>query len=116
MAGARGASVWASRCPRGPSDTSPHTRRSPLSELEEALLVGAGAGFSGLAFWDLPTPTLPTPYRRRSGRTFPTTRPGGHAALFWTNDEGFYVLDANVTASKLREIETLEEHEKILAT
>jgi len=63
------------------------------------LLVGAGAGFSGLAFWDLPTPTLPTPYRRRSGRTFPTTRPGGHAALFWTNDEGFYVLDANVTAS-----------------
>src|ERR1700686_2842194 len=26
-----------------------------LSEIEEALLVGAGAGFSGLALWDLPT-------------------------------------------------------------
>jgi hypothetical protein len=65
----------------------------PLNELEEAMLVGAGAGFSGLAFWDLPTPP---PYRRRSGRTFPTTRPGGHTALFLTNDEGFYVLEANV--------------------
>jgi hypothetical protein len=31
----------------------------PLTELEEALLVGAGAGFSGLAFWDLPTPPSP---------------------------------------------------------
>src|SRR6185437_10015734 len=42
-----------------------------LTELEEALLVGAGAGFTGLAFWDLPTPA---PYPRLSGRTFPTTR------------------------------------------
>jgi len=82
-----------------------------LSELEEALLIGAGAGFSGLAFWDLPTPA---PYPRRSGRTFPTTRAGGHTALFFTNDEGFYLLDANVTASKLREIETPDERQKIL--
>jgi hypothetical protein len=51
----------------------------PLTELEEALLVGAGAGFTGLAFWDLPTPP---PYPRLSGRTFPTTRAGGHTALF----------------------------------
>src|SRR3989440_9314525 len=82
-----------------------------LSEIEEALLVGAGAGFSGLALWDLPTPA---PYRRRSGRTFPTTRPGGQTALFFTNDEGFYVLDANVAASKLREIETPDERTKVL--
>src|SRR6516162_4147676 len=110
MAGARGGSVSASRCPRGPSATSPRTP-VPLSELEEALLVGAGAGFSGLAFWDLPTPPR---YRRRSGRTFPTTRPGGHTTLFFTNDEGFYVLDANVAASKLREIETPDERGKLL--
>src|ERR1700746_822882 len=83
----------------------------PLTELEEALLVGAGAGFTGLAFWDLPTPA---PYPRLSGRTFPTTRAGGHTALFFTNDEGFYLLDANVTASKLREIETPDERQKIL--
>src|SRR5215475_1405704 len=84
-----------------------------LKKIEEALLVGAGAGFSGLAFWDLPTPP-PTLYFRRSGRTFPTTRPGGQTALFFTNDEGLYVLDANVSASKLREIETVDERTKLL--
>src|SRR5258705_13791091 len=84
---------------------------TPQSEIDEALLVGAGAGFSGLALWDLPTPP---PYRCRSGRTFPTTRPGGYTALFFTNDEGLYVLDANVAASKLREIETPDERTKLL--
>jgi hypothetical protein len=83
----------------------------PLSELEEALLVGAGAGFTGLAFWDLPTPI---PYPRQAGRAFPTTRPGGHTALFLTNDDGFYVLDDDVSASKLREIETREDRRKLL--
>src|SRR5215831_15538396 len=65
----------------------------PLTQLEEALLVGAGAGFTGLAFWDLPTPA---PYPRLSGRTFPTTQAGGHTALFLTNDEGFYVIEDKV--------------------
>src|SRR5260370_40419094 len=59
----------------------------PLSEIEEALLVGAGAGFSGLALWDLPTPA---PYRRRSGRTFPPTPPRRPTALFFTHHEGRY--------------------------
>ena len=86
---------------------------TPLSELEEAVLVGAGAGFTGLALWELPTPA---PYRCRSGRTFPTTAPGGHTALFFTNDEGLYVLDGDVAASKLREIETPDQREKILAS
>ena len=85
----------------------------PLTEIEEALLVGAGAGFSGLALWDLPTPA---PYRHRSGRTFPTTRAGGQTALFFTNDEGLYVLDTNFATSKLREIETVDERTKLLET
>jgi hypothetical protein len=83
----------------------------PLTELEEALLVGAGVGFTGLAFWDLPTPA---PYPRLGGRTFPTTRAGGQTALFLTNDEGFYVLDDKVAPSKLREVETGEERSKLL--
>src|SRR6516162_338262 len=97
--------------PEGPFSYKSTHPPGPLSEIEEALLVGAGAGFSGLALWDLPTPA---PYRRRSGRTFPTTRPGGHTALFLTNDEGFYVLDTNVAASKVREIETSDERGKLL--
>jgi hypothetical protein len=83
----------------------------PLTELEEALLVGAGAGFTGLAFWDLPTPP---PYTRLSGRTFPTTRAGGQTALFWTNDQGFYVLDHKVATGKLNEVETREDRTKLL--
>jgi hypothetical protein len=83
----------------------------PLTELEEAVMVGAGAGFTGLAFWDLPTPP---PYPGRGGRTFPATRGGGHTTLFITNDEGFHVLDDNVAASKLREIETPDERGKLL--
>src|SRR5438105_14987877 len=96
--------------PEGPFRYTSAHAPVPLGEIEEALLVGAGAGFSGMALWDLPTPP---PYRRRSGRTFPTTRPGGQTALFWTNDEGLYVLDANVAASKLREIETPDERTKV---
>src|SRR6516225_2167963 len=97
--------------PEGPFRYKSAHTSVPLNELEEALLVGAGAGFSGLAFWDLPTPP---PYRRRSGRTFPTTRPGGHTALFFTNDEGFYVLDADIAASKLPEVEAPEGLGKLL--
>ena len=67
--------------PEGPFRYKSAHAPVPLSEIEEALLVGAGAGFSGLALWDLPTPAA---YRCRSGRTFPTTRPGGHTALFFT--------------------------------
>src|ERR1700758_3998392 len=97
--------------PEGPYRYKSAHTPVPLTEIEEALLVGAGAGFSGLALWDLPTPA---PYRRPSGRTFPTTRPGGQTALFFTNDEGLSLLDADVAASKLREIETADERTKIL--
>src|SRR5579871_2673393 len=97
--------------PEGPFRYKSAHAPLPLTELEEALLVGAGAGFSGLAFWDLPTPP---PYTRLSGRTFAVTRGGGHTALFFTNDAGFYVLDDKVTATKLREIKTREERGKLL--
>jgi hypothetical protein len=98
--------------PEGPFRYKSSHAPVALSELEEALLVGAGAGFSGLAFWDLPTPA---PYPRRSGRTFGVTR-GGDTALFFTNDDGFYVLDDDVAATKLREIESEDEREKILTS
>ena len=99
--------------PEGPFRYESTHAPVPLSELEEALLVGAGAGFSGLAFWDLPTPP---PYPRRSGRTFGTTRGGGHTKLFFTNDEGLYAFDDEVSATKLREIETSDEREKVLTS
>jgi nitroreductase len=101
--------------PEGPFRYKSAHAPVPLTELEEALLVGAGAGFSGLAFWDLPTPA-PYPLARLGGRTFPTTRPGGNTTLFWTNDDGFYVLDDKVVVTKLREVETEAERGKLLET
>jgi hypothetical protein len=84
----------------------------PLSELEEALLVAAGVGFSGIALWDQ---SRPLAYRTGDGRTFPSTSRGRRTALFFTNDQGVYVIDpAGASASKLREIETSDDREKIL--
>lgn len=99
--------------PEGPFRYKSAHAPVPLSELEEALLAGAGAGVSGLALWDLPTPP---PYPSRGGRTFGTTRGGGHTKLFFTNDDGVFFLDDNVAATKLREIETADDRDKILAT
>jgi len=84
----------------------------PLNEFEEAVLVGAGAGFSGLALWDQSRPGA----YRGGGRTYPSTVPGGRrTALFFTNDTGVYVIDAaGASASKLREIETSYERERIM--
>jgi hypothetical protein len=84
----------------------------PLNDIEEALLVGAGVGFSGVALWDQ---SRPLPYRAGDGRTFPSTSRGRRTALFFTNDQGVYVIDpAAPSASKLREVETPDEREKVL--
>ena len=86
----------------------------PLNEMEEALLVGAGVGFSGLALWDQSTPTA---YRGGGGRTYPSTVAGGRrTALFFTNDQGVFVIDAaGASANKPREIETADDRQNILA-
>jgi hypothetical protein len=97
--------------PEGPFRYTSRHAPLPLTEIEEALLVAAGAGFSGLALWELSTPA---PYPLLSGRTFPTTRPGGHTTLFFTNDSGLYLLDHKVAATKPREIEAPHARENIL--
>src|SRR5262249_38116763 len=90
---------------------SPHPPL-PLSELEEALLVAAGVGCSGIALWEL---SRPSRYHGRPGRTFPTTSGGRRTALLFTNDTGVYVIDpAGPSASGLREID--DHRERVLAT
>jgi hypothetical protein len=85
----------------------------PLSDIEEALLVAAGIGFSGIALWDQ---SRPLPYRAGDGRTYPSTSRGRRTALFFTNDHGVYVIDpVAASGSKLREVGTPDQREKILA-
>ncbi len=74
---------------------SPHPPL-PLGEAEEALLVSAGVGFSGVALWDQ---SRPLPYRSGDGRTFPSTSRGRRTALFFTNDQGVYVIDPDGESS-----------------
>src|SRR5258708_4189922 len=84
----------------------------PLSDMEEALLVAAGIGFSGIALWDQ---SRPLPYRAGDGRTFPSTSRGRRTALFFTNDRGVHVIDpAAAAAGKQREVETPDERKRIL--
>jgi hypothetical protein len=85
----------------------------PLSEVEEAMLVAAGVGFSGMALWDQ---NRPLPFRSGDGRTFPSTSRGRRTALFMTNDQGTYVIDPAAPAlSKLRAVETADERAQALA-
>jgi len=96
----------------GPSKyRSPHAPL-PLSEAEEALLVAAGVGFSGIALWDQ---SRPMPYRSADGRTFPSTSRGRRTALFFTNDQGVYVINPSAGAvGKIREAGTPAERDQVL--
>ena len=85
----------------------------PLSEVEEAMLVAAGVGFSGMALWDQ---NRPLPFRGGDGRTFPSTSRGRRTALFITNDQGVYVIDPAAPAtSKLRAVEAANQREQALS-
>jgi hypothetical protein len=104
MAEDHGASDWVSRWSRAHSKYKSQRAPLPLSDVEEALLVAAGVGFSGL------------PYRAGDGRTFPSTSRGRHTALLFTNDQGVYIVDpAAPSASKLREVETPDARDKVLS-
>jgi hypothetical protein len=70
---------------------------SPLCESEEALLVAAGVGFTGLALWDQ---SRPLPYRSGDGRTFPSTSRGRRTALFFTNDHGVHAIDPSAGSAQ----------------
>jgi hypothetical protein len=85
----------------------------PLTELEEALLVGAGVGVTGSPLWDM---SRPTARGTGDGRSFGSTSGGRRTALFFTNDDGVYVIDPGLASgTKVREVEAHDEREKILA-
>ncbi len=85
----------------------------PLSELEEALLVAAGVGVTGTPLWDT---SRPRALGAGPGRTFGSTLRGRRTALFLTNDDGVYFIDpSSVVATKVREVESLDEREKLVA-
>lgn len=83
----------------------------PLSELETALLCWAGHGVNGLSLGDLDV--LLNTMLAWSGRTHSNPCNDQHVDLMFNNDEGTFLYRPR-DATKLIEIETSEEREKIL--
>jgi hypothetical protein len=95
----------------GPTPYQSHQSPAPLSEDEEALLVAAGVGFSGIALWDQSRP-LPG---RFDGRTFASPTRGRSSRLFFTNDRGVYLIDKTTSpALKMQTAETPDDRKTVL--
>lgn len=114
--------------PEGPNKFKSLNDPIPLSEIEEALLVAAGTGVSGLCLSDLPWPAGDScPDRstwsgggntiiQYTGRTWPSACASHGTELLFTNDSGVYIVKLkDIKADKLREIEGLSDRERILA-
>jgi nitroreductase len=83
----------------------------PLSELETALLCWAGHGVNGLSLGDLDV--LLNTMLSWSGRTHSNPCNDQHVDLMFNNDEGTFLYRPR-GATKMIEVETREEREKIL--
>jgi hypothetical protein len=97
----------------GPFKYSSQSSPMPLNELEEGLLVAAGVGVTGTPLWDT---SRPRALGVGDGRTFGSTMGGRRTALFLTNDDGVHVIEpSTVSSTKIREVETRDEREKVVA-
>ena len=65
----------------------------PLSELEEALLCVAGTGLTGLNLGDLDPARGMSALVQWTTRTWPSSCSNHGTELFFTNDDGLYMLD-----------------------
>lgn len=88
----------------------------PLSELEEAVLVWAATGLTGLCLGDLPPKTGLTWLIQWTGRTWPCACNGHGTELFYTNDYGTYVVklfDLLPDSAQLQLFQGLEDRGKL---
>ena len=107
-----------------PGDLAPFTSTKepvPLDEIEEAMLVMAGTGISGMNLADLP-------YDEKGGANFCgntmlqftgrvyASACGSHGTeLFYTNDEGTYMVQfRDKTANAVQEFANVDDREKII--
>jgi len=79
----------------------------PLSELEEALLCIAGTGLTGLNLGDLDPARGMSTLVQWTTRTWPSSCSNHGTELFFTNDDGLYLLDMFGLVPEPGEITTL---------
>ena len=65
----------------------------PLTELEEALLLVAGTGLTGLNLGDIDPSMGADALMQWTARTWPSSCSNHGTELFFTNDDGLYFLD-----------------------
>ena len=79
----------------------------PLSELEEALLCIAGTGLTGLNLGDLDPARGMSTLVQWTTRTWPSSCSNHGTELFFTNDDGTYMLDMHRLTPEPGEVSTL---------
>ncbi len=112
----------------GPNQFKSPNPPEPLDELEEALLIAAGTGITGLNLGDLPWAARPENIDQLQtwcgegntlveycGRSWPSACGAHGTELFYTNDEGVYLLKLReAQPSKLREYEGKSDRDKLV--
>ena len=63
----------------------------PLTELEEAFLIWAGTGMTGMSLGDLPRTGISWLFQW-TGRSWPCSCNSHSTELFYTNDDGVYMV------------------------
>src|SRR3989304_2780677 len=93
----------------------------PLDEIEEAMLVMAGTGISGVNLSDLPFNDQAggnfcgNTMLQFVGRTYASACGSHGTELFFTNDEGTYLVKLrDKLPSQMQEFESLDDREKIV--
>ena len=101
-----GAWAWAWRCPGTLEYASPY-EPVPLTELEEALLLVAGTGLTGLNLGDIDPSMGADALVQWTARSWPSSCSNHGTELFFTNDDGLYFLDMWNLVPEPGEIATL---------
>jgi hypothetical protein len=115
--------------PHGPNAYRSEAEPLPLSLEEEALLSMAATGMSGMNLADMPHTTRDqvgpdevwdgncNTMLEYNGRTFPSPCGSHGSELFYTNDEGCYIVKVRGThPERMREIAELDDLEKLVET
>ncbi|MBI1886228.1 MAG: hypothetical protein HYS09_07970 [Chloroflexi bacterium] len=107
-----------------PGDLAPFKSNKepiPLDEIEEAMLVMAGTGISGLNLSDLPFNDAAgqnwcgNTMLQFVGRTYASACGAHGTELFFTNDEGTYLVKMrDKLASQMAEFDSIDDREKII--
>ncbi|TXT53484.1 MAG: hypothetical protein BAJALOKI1v1_2410002 [Promethearchaeota archaeon] len=100
--------------PSGPLKYNSNFSAMPLTEFEESLLIAAATGVTGWNFGIPHGPANPNAHAdhavRFTGRTMPTAAGIGTPILFYTNDNGIFVINTRgINPNQISEMKDMEE-------